>query len=110
MVRVFGYYWTDPDANGKMPKPGDLIQNYYSNKNFVIATLPEAWQIALSGGKANEGSWKEFSRNLADDLKRAFPKLDVSQTEVIAITIQTDSNDTGGRSEALFRELAIDKK
>src|ERR1700722_5431368 len=92
-VRGFGYSRTDPDANGKMPAPGALIQNYYSNKNFVIATLPEAWQVALSGGKSNEGVWKDFSRNLEDDLKQAFPKLDVSQTEVIAITIQTDSND-----------------
>jgi hypothetical protein len=109
-VRIFGYYWADPNASGKMPEPGDLIQNYYSNKNFVIATLPEAWQVALSGGKANEGSWKEFSRNLAEDMKKAYPKLDPAETEIIAITFQTDSNDVAGRSEALFRHLTIEPK
>ena len=108
-AKIFGYYWADPNAAGKMPAPGTLFENDYSNKNFVITVLPEAWQIALEGGQGSLGKWFNFNRNLADDLHKAFPNDNIDDLEVVGITIQTDSNDMHGESEAYFKQLTIDR-
>ena len=109
-AKVFGYYWADKDEQGKLVAPGTLFENYYSNKNFIVATLPEAWQIALEGGSESQGKWFDFKRNLYQDLKRAFPRENVDDMEIVAITIQTDSNDVSGETEAYFKNLKISAK
>jgi len=58
-------------------------------QELVFATLPEAWQIALSGEKLMKRL--EGFRETRRDLSPGVPKLDIAQTEVVAITIQTDS-------------------
>lgn len=104
-IKIFGYYWDEDNDN---PHPaGKLFENYYSNKNFVIATLPEAWQVSLEGGAQAKNKWFRFQRNLLDDIRRAFPRDNPEDFEVVGITIQTDSNDTKSSSEAYFREMRL---
>ncbi len=102
-IFLFGYYWGDP-AEGEARKPGDIFENWYSNKNIVVATLPEAKQLLLND-QSMLGKPQNFDRSLAEDLARAFPNRKVSDMEIIAITIQHDSNDTGDSSEAYFKSL-----
>lgn len=104
-VFMFGYYWGDPTP-GENRKPGDIFEDYYSNKNVVVATLPEAKMLLLNSpdmlGKA-----EEFNRNFYQDLKRAFPNKNVDDFDIVAITIQHDSNDAKDSSEAYFKYLKI---
>lgn len=102
-VFLFGYYWGDP-VNGENRKAGDIFENWYSNKNVVVATLPEAKQLLLNNPDMLKKGMT-FERNLAADLKRAFPRKNVEEMEIVAITIQHDSNDTEDSSEAYFKSL-----
>lgn len=102
-VVLFGYYWGDPVA-GEDRKAGALYENSWSNKNVVVATLPEAYQILLNN-QDQLGKAQLFERNLAQDLAKAFPGRDVNDMEIIAITIQHDSNDAKDSSEAYFKSL-----
>ncbi len=104
-IKLFGYYWSDPNENGQSAAAGTLIENYYSKKNYVVATLPEARQIAFGGGKDSDGKWLDVRRNFAADVGSAFPKLNLNDWEVVAITFQTDSNDTKSSSQVRFRDL-----
>lgn len=102
---LFGYYWGTP-GSGLEKEPGQVFENYYSNKNYVAVTLPEAKQVLLENpNKLNQAL--KISRNFAADLQAAFPHLNVNEMEVIAITLQHDSNDTKGESEALLKSLKI---
>jgi hypothetical protein len=108
VVRIFGYYWDEDSEN---PHPaGELFENYFSNKNFVIATLPEAWQISLEGGSKAKGRWFHFQRNLLEDIRRAYPRENPEDFEVVGITIQSDSNDTKSSSEAFFKEMKVSRE
>lgn len=102
-VFLFGYYWGDA-APGENRKAGDIFENWYSNKNVVVATLPEAKQLLLNNqdmlGKAHN-----FERDLASDLRKAFPDKDIADMEIVGITIQHDSNDAKDSSEAYFKTL-----
>lgn len=102
-VFLFGYYWGDA-APGENRKAGDIFENWYSNKNVVVATLPEAKQLLLNN-QDMLGKAQLYERNLAEDLKRAFPDKNVNDMEIVAITIQHDSNDAGDSSEAYFKAL-----
>jgi hypothetical protein len=102
-VFLFGYYWGDPVA-GENRKAGDIYENWYSNKNIVVATLPEAKQLLLNN-QDMLGKPQVFERNLAEDLKRAFPNKSVEEMDIVGITIQHDSNDTQDSSEAYFKWL-----
>ena len=105
-VKLFGYYWGDTNEEGLL-KSGDLIENYYSNKTYAyIVTLPEAWQVFMDGGPASLQEWHHHKHDLAQDLHRAFPQeASIEEWQVLAITLQTDSRDVKGRSEAFFKEL-----
>ncbi|MBV2168942.1 MAG: DUF3047 domain-containing protein, partial [Bdellovibrio sp.] len=102
-VFLFGYYWGDA-APGENRKAGDIFENWYSNKNVVVATLPEAKQLLLNN-QDMLGKAQLYERNLVEDLKRAFPDKNVNDMEIVAITIQHDSNDAGDSSEAYFKAL-----
>ena len=101
---IFGYYFGDK-IPGKDLKDGEIYENYYSKKNFIIAVLPEAKQILLSHGPENLNKPHLFNRNIYNDLKRAFPKLDTDHLEIVGITFQHDSNDSKDDSEAFFKYL-----
>lgn len=104
-VILFGYYWGSP-VPGEVRPAGTIYENWYSNKNVVIVTLPEAKQLLLNNpdmlGKA-----QDYKRNLVEDLRRAFPNRRVEDMEIVAITLQHDSNDTGTSSEAYFKSLSF---
>lgn len=106
-VFLFGYYWGGTVPNENRPA-GAIYENWYSNKNIVVATLPEAKQLLLNS-QDMLGKAQVFQRNLAEDLKKAFPNRDVSQMEIVAITIQHDSNDTESSSETYFKGVEFNK-
>ncbi len=102
-VILFGYYWGD-EVNGEVRQAGSIYENWYSNKNIVVATLPEAKQLLLNN-QDMLGKAQNYKRNLMEDLKKAFPDRDVNDFEIVAITIQHDSNDAEDSSEAFFKSL-----
>ncbi|QDK38698.1 alkaline phosphatase family protein [Bdellovibrio sp. NC01] len=102
-VFLFGYYYGGA-VPGENRKAGDIFENWYSNKNVVVATLPYAKQLLLNNPDAL-GKAQVYSRNLAEDLKRAFPEKNIADLDIVAITIQHDSNDTASSSEAYFKGL-----
>ncbi len=102
---LFGYYWGTP-TSGFEKQTGQIFENYYSNKNYVAVTLPEAKQILLEDPKKINQE-VQVSRNFAADLQAAFPQLNVNDLEVIAITLQHDSNDTKSESGALLKTLKL---
>ncbi|MBO9667482.1 MAG: alkaline phosphatase family protein [Bdellovibrio sp.] len=106
-VILFGYYWGGP-VPGETRKAGTIYENWYSNKNIVVATLPYAKQLLLND-QDMLGKVQDYQRNLAVDLKRAFPEKNIDDLEIVAITIQHDSNDTASSSEAYFRSLDFTK-
>ncbi|UOF02826.1 DUF3047 domain-containing protein [Bdellovibrio reynosensis] len=104
-VFLFGYYWGD-EAQGEIRKAGDIFENHYSNKNIVVATLPLAKQLLLNN-QDMLGKAQDYKRNLAADLKKAFPDKNVEDLDIVAITIQHDSNDAEDSSEAYFKSLSF---
>lgn len=102
-VFLFGYYWGDPVQN-ESRKPQEIFENWYSNKNIVVATLPEAKQLLLND-QSMLGQPMLHTQNLVNDLKRAFPQKNIEDMEIVAITIQHDSNDAKDSSEAYFKSL-----
>ncbi|NUN04368.1 MAG: alkaline phosphatase family protein [Bdellovibrio sp.] len=102
-ILLFGYYYGGAVPN-ETRKAGDIFENWYSNKNVVVATLPEAKQLLLNNPD-QLGKAQIYQRNLAEDLKRAFPDRKVEDFEIVAITLQHDSNDTASSSEAYFKGL-----
>ncbi len=102
-VFLFGYYYASP-VPGEVRNAGDIFENWYSNKNVVVATLPEAKELLLNSPD-QLGKAQLYQRNLVEDLKRAFPNKNVADFDIVAITIQHDSNDTGSSSEAYFKAL-----
>jgi hypothetical protein len=61
--------------------------------------------VVINNGKADLGKIVKVDQDIAADIKKAFPNLDVNQLEVVAITYQMDSNDTGTKSEAFMKTL-----
>jgi hypothetical protein len=102
-IFLFGYYWGDPVAQENR-KAGQIFENWYSNKNIVVATLPEAKELLLND-QSQLGKPVDYERNLVEDLKRAFPDRRPEDFEIVAITIQHDSNDAHDSSEAYFKHL-----
>jgi hypothetical protein len=103
-MRLFGYYFGD-QVKGTVIKNDEVYENYYSKKNFIIAVLPEAKQIPI--GVAPDDLRKSIitTKNFLADLSRAFPDFNPENFEVVGITLQHDSNDTKGSSEAYFKEI-----
>lgn len=106
-VYLFGYYWAE-ETNGKIPA-GTMLENYYSKANYTVVTLPPAYQVALNNGNDKLGQPVNYDRDLRGDLQNMLGAMkepvNVDNLEVIAITIQMDSNDTGTASEALMKTL-----
>lgn len=105
-IVLFGYYWGSK-VPGEERRAGDIYENWYSNKNLMVATLPEAKQLLLNNPDML-GTAQNYQRNFRDDLKKAFPKDNVDDMEVISITFQHDSNDTGTASDAYLKFLKFE--
>jgi hypothetical protein len=103
-VYTFGYYWGE-DAPGEKRRAGQVFENYYSNKNVVVATFPPAFAVVLNNGSEDLNRVQSYKLNLAADIQRAYPNLDINQLEIIAVTLQMDSNDTTSSSEAFMKTL-----
>jgi hypothetical protein len=105
-VYTFGYYWGE-EIPGETRNEGQIFENTFSNKNVVIAKLPPAFQLVLNSGNQNLGKPVNYKRNLFEDIKKAYPNLITQNLEVIAITLQMDSNDTSSQTEAFFKTLRL---
>lgn len=106
---LFGYTWAGADTRGHVPPSGSLIEARSSRRNMIVSTLPEAWLIAI-GGPAAEDAWKTIERDLAQDLVRAYPQIPLGALQVVGITMQSDSDDTGGKTEVFLRSLEIGRR
>lgn len=105
-TKLFGYTWTAVNGDGERSPEGDLREAVSSKRSVVVKTLPEAWLITI-GDPAAGANWQRIERDLAADLKRAYPAVPVEALEVVGVTIQSDSDESRGRSEALLDEIAF---
>ena len=103
---LFGYMWAAPDAEGRVPTADSLVEASASRRRIGFSTLPEAWLVYI-GGPALEGRWVDLSRDLARDIVRAYPGVPLADLRVVAITIQTDSDESRGDTEVLLERLAF---
>lgn len=108
-MMTIGYYFGDEIAGANL-EVNQIYKNYFSEKDFVVARLPAASQKLIGIGKDMMGRPILSKHNIADDIRKAYPDVDPEKAEIVAITIQHDSNDTKGKSEALFRSLSLRPK
>jgi hypothetical protein len=105
-TRLFGYTWTALDRDDVRSPDGDLREAVSSKRSVVVKTLPEAWLITIGDPTVGD-DWQQVGRDLAADLRRAYPTVPVDAFEVVGITIQSDSDESRGRSEVLLDEIAF---
>lgn len=105
-LMTFGYYFGD-EIEGKKLELNQIYLNYYSEKDFLIAKLPPARQKLIGMGKDMLGRPLLSRHNLLEDIRVSYPEIDPLKAEIVAITIQHDSNDTRGKSDALFKKLSL---
>jgi hypothetical protein len=104
--RLFGYVWAAPDADGAVPAADSLVEASASRRRIGFSTLPEAWLVYI-GGPALEGRWVSITRDLARDVARAYPGVPLEALRVVAITIQTDSDESRGDTAVQLEHLAF---
>ncbi len=105
-TRLFGYTWNAADREGVRPADGALLEAVSSRRSVVVTTLPEAWLITIGNEKAG-GDWQEITRDLAADLKRAYPGVPTGSFEVVGVTIQSDSDESRGKTEVYLDEISM---
>jgi hypothetical protein len=105
-MMTIGYYFGD-EIPGKALELNSIYKNYYSEKDFVIAKLPAAKQKLIGLGKGMLGKTLATQHDLLEDIRASYPEVDPTKAEIVAITIQHDSNDTKGKSEAYFRSVEL---
>jgi hypothetical protein len=103
---LFGYSWAGVDADGRVPRADSLVEASASRRRVGLSTLPEAWLITV-GGPEQQGRWFTVRRDLSADLRRAFPGIPLSTLRVLAVTLQSDSDDSRGDTEVLIDGLAF---
>ncbi|MBY0492494.1 MAG: DUF3047 domain-containing protein, partial [Gemmatimonadaceae bacterium] len=103
---LFGYMWAAPDADGRVPAVDSLVEASASRRRIGFSTLPEAWLVYV-GGPTLEGRWVSVTHDLARDVARAFPGVPLEALRVVAITVQTDSDESRGDTEVLLERLAF---
>jgi hypothetical protein len=103
---LFGYTWAGRDAKGAVPAADSLVEGNASRRRLALSVLPEAWLINV-GGPASEGAWTEITRDFAADVRRAYPGIPLDALRVIAITVQSDSDDSRGETDVLLDRLAM---
>jgi len=105
-TRLFGYTWNATDRDGVRPPDGALLEAVSSRRSVVVTTLPEAWLITIGNEKAG-GDWQEIVRDLSADLRKAYPGVPADAFEVVGITIQSDSDESRGKTEVYLDEIAM---
>ncbi len=103
---LFGYTWAGTDAQGRTPAADSLMESGASRRRIGFSVLPEAWVMNV-GGPAARGQWTTVTRNLAADIQRAYPGIPLASLRVIAITIQSDSDDSRGETDVLLDYLTM---
>lgn len=103
---LFGYSWAGVDAHGAAPAPDSLMEASASRRRVGFSVLPEAWVMNI-GGPADEQRWTDLRRDFAADLQRAYPGIPLDALRVIAITVQSDSDDSRGDTDVLLDQLSM---
>jgi hypothetical protein len=103
---LFGYTWAGRDATGATPAADSLVEGGASRRRIGFSVLPEARLITIGGPDA-EGRWVSVERDFASDVQRAYPSIPLSALRVIAITVQSDSDDSRGETDVLLERLAM---
>lgn len=76
---------------------GTILNSAYSSTSKIIV---------VESGAASLGQWRSVTRNIRDDYKRAFGH---SPSDVIAIGLMTDTDNTSGEALAYFDDLHVDR-
>lgn len=105
---MFGYWWPGRDAAGHFAPADSLVEALSSRRNLVFSTLPEAWLITM-GARNQTGKWQTLERNLATDVRRALPGIPAGALKVVGITVQSDSDETRGVTEAYFEYVTLQR-
>lgn len=105
-TKLFGYTWTALDRDGQRPADNSLVEAVSSRRSLVVTTLPEAWLITIGIDGAGS-SWQTISRDLSADLKRAYPDVPADAFEVVGVTIQSDSDESKGKTEVFLDHIAF---
>ena len=105
-IVMLGYSWGTADATGHVAPSGALVEAASSRRHVLFSVLPEAWLVTVGGPDAL-GSWQTIERDLAADIRRAYPGIPVEALQVVALTLQADSDDSHGSTEALLESLRI---
>ena len=87
--RSLDYVWSSA-----LPK-GTRMHSAYSSRSKIIV---------VESGSASVGTWQHVERNLQEDYRQAFGE---DPTDVVAISLMTDTDNTGGHAVAYFDELQI---
>ncbi|MEQ1693313.1 MAG: hypothetical protein ABMA00_18625, partial [Gemmatimonas sp.] len=103
-TRLFGYTWNALNKDGERFIDGAFLEAVSSRRSLVVTTLPEAWLVAIG---ATGDAWQDIVRDLAGDLRKAFPAVPVDAFEVVGITIQSDSDESKGTTEVYLDEVAF---
>lgn len=103
---LFGYTWAATDALGRQPAADSLVEGGASRRRIAFTVLPEAWLINI-GGAAAEGAWTTITRDFARDVQRAYPGIPLDALRVIAITVQSDSDDSRGETDVWLDRFAM---
>ncbi len=105
-TRLFGYAWTSLDREGTRPPDGGLREAASSRRSLVVTTLPEAWLVTI-GDPALGDKWQQITRDLASDLRRAYPGVPVGAFEVVGVTIQSDSDESHQQTEVYLDHVTF---
>lgn len=103
---LFGYTWAGADADGNVPASDSLVEAGASRRRIAFSVLPEAWLVNI-GGPTADGTWTEITRDFAADVRRAYPGIPLESLRVIAITVQSDSDDSKSETDVLLDRLAM---
>jgi len=96
---------------GRYP-PGGALVYVWDNKLPVGTTLDNAYtswakMIVLESGPSKVGEWVTEQRNFYEDYQRAFGE---NPTRLKFIGLMTDTDDTGERAVAYFRQFALESR
>lgn len=105
-TKLFGYTWTALDRDGVRPADNSLVEAVSSRRSLVVTTLPEAWLITI-GADGRGDAWQTITRDLSADLARAFPGVPPTAFEVVGVTIQSDSDESKGKTEVFLDDIAF---
>lgn len=103
---MFGYWWTARDASGVAPAGDSLVEALSSRRNVVVSTLPEAWLMGI-GKPAERDRWQNVERDIAADIRRAYPRIPADALKVMGITLQSDSDESRGETEVFLESMSL---